>query len=369
MKTAWIDLRNLGADDQKRLISTAAKAGIDGIIFESPLPESSGSEAPRKVFFPHEGNNTLEHVAADVIVSRINDGNFSLLDNGHPDGNTDRALFVDVKDSKTLRIACDAVRLGWITVISFQDPTKIPLEIVLASADNPEARVITFVRDIQEARVVMSVLESGPHGVIMPARSQEEIHALAEVCNATTQKLAMEEMEVKQIRHIGAGERVCVDTCSRLFEDEGLLVGSFSNGLLLCCSETHPLPYMPTRPFRINAGALQSYVLAGPNRTNYLSELSAGSEVLAVNTKGEARTVVVGRAKIERRPLLLIEAEAPSGRRATLAVQDDWHVRVLGPGNSVLNVTELAPGTRVLGHLTAQARHVGLPVNEFCIEQ
>jgi len=33
-------------------------------------------------------------------------------------------------------------------------------------------------------------------------------------------------------------------------------VGAFGGGFLLCCSETHPLPYMPTRPFRVNAGAV-----------------------------------------------------------------------------------------------------------------
>ena len=38
-----------------------------------------------------------------------------------------------------------------------------------------------------------------------------------------------------------------------------VLVGSFGGGFLLCCSETHPLPYMPTRPFRVNAGAVSSY--------------------------------------------------------------------------------------------------------------
>jgi 3-amino-4-hydroxybenzoic acid synthase len=29
---------------------------------------------------------------------------------------------------------------------------------------------------------------------------------------------------------------------------------------------------MPTRPFRVNAGAVSSYILSSPDRTNYLSE-------------------------------------------------------------------------------------------------
>ena len=51
------------------------------------------------------------------------------------------------------------------------------------------------------------------------------------------------------------GERACVDTTTHFRRDEGILVGSHSKGMVLCVSETHPLPYMPTRPFRVNASS------------------------------------------------------------------------------------------------------------------
>ncbi|MEK8174123.1 3-dehydroquinate synthase II [Streptomyces sp. M19] len=146
----------------------------------------------------------------------------------------------------------------------------------------------------------------------------------------------------------------------------GILVGSYSTGFILCCSETHPLPYMPTRPFRVNAGALHSYVLGPENRTNYLSELRSGSTTLAVNAEGRTRRVVVGRAKLESRPLLTITARSAEGVVVSLTVQDDWHVRVLGPGGKVLNVTELRQGDELLGHLATDQRHVGYPIGEFC---
>jgi 3-amino-4-hydroxybenzoic acid synthase len=59
---------------------------------------------------------------------------------------------------------------------------------------------------------------------------------------------------------------------------------------------------------------------------------------------------------------------APNGQVVNLIVQDDWHVRVLGPGGVVLNTTELAPGTKVLGYLPTEQRHVGYPIDEFCLE-
>ena len=86
------------------------------------------------------------------------------------------------------------------------------------------------------------------------------------------------------------GERACVDTCTYLRPDEGILVGSHSKGMILCVSETHPLPYMPTRPFRVNAGAVMSYTLADGERTQ-LPERAArpASTVLAVDADGRTR--------------------------------------------------------------------------------
>jgi 3-amino-4-hydroxybenzoic acid synthase len=125
---------------------------------------------------------------------------------------------------------------------------------------------------------------------------------------------------------------------------------------------------MPTRPFRVNAGALHSYVLGPDNRTNYLSELHSGSTVLAVNSEGRTRRVVVGRSKLESRPLLSITAHSVDGIEVSLTVQDDWHVRLLGPGGKVRNVTELQQGDELLGYLATDQRHVGIPIGEFCKE-
>ena len=64
----------------------------------------------------------------------------------------------------------------------------------------------------------------------------------------------------------------------------------------------------------------------------------------------------------------MITAHAVNGPTVSLTVQDDWHVRVLGPGGKVRNVTELAAGDELLGHLATDQRHVGYPIGEFCRE-
>ena len=58
------------------------------------------------------------------------------------------------------------------------------------------------------------------------------------------------------------GDRGCIDTTSIMTKDEGMIVGSTSAGGILVCSETHYLPYMELRPFRVNAGGVHSYVLS-----------------------------------------------------------------------------------------------------------
>ncbi len=216
--------------------------------------------------------------------------------------------------------------------------------------------------------MVFGVLERGSDGVLL-AGGVGAAAALRAAARDDEENVELAELRVTRISRVGMGERVCVDTCANLDQDEGLLVGSYARGLVLCVSETHPLPYMPTRPFRVNAGALHSYTLAPGGRTRYLSELGSGSQVLAVTAKGAGRPVTVGRVKIESRPLLAIDADGPAGEHVNLIVQDDWHVRVLGPGAAVRNVTELGPGDLLLGHLPASARHVGYPIDEFCVEQ
>ncbi|MFI7294966.1 3-dehydroquinate synthase II family protein [Streptomyces sp. NPDC050121] len=278
------------------------------------------------------------------------------------------AGFIGVRDDRTLRLSCSGAMALPYTVIHFADPTKIPLEIVLAAAESAEGKLVTVVDGLEEAAIVFDVLERGSDGILFTPRSADDVFALARLLEATTPQLELSTLTVESIRHVGLGDRVCVDTCSHFEEDEGILVGSYSSGFVLCCSETHPLPYMPTRPFRVNAGALHSYTLGPDNRTNYLSEVGSGSALLAVGADGRTRRVVVGRAKLESRPLLEIRTQAEDGRLVSLTVQDDWHVRVLGPGGKVLNVTELQAGDELLGYLAADKRHVGLPIGEFCKE-
>jgi 3-amino-4-hydroxybenzoic acid synthase len=366
-KLTWLDVRTAGAAKAAHC-AEAIHQRVDAVVADDvadlrPLPPTI-----TRVLMP-AGDELPDDVApADiVIVDEARHGRAEELARRLP--GVEFGRWVRVSDADSLDRACRCARTMPWSVLSFTDPTRIPLEIVLAAAADAVGSVITVAVDPDEARVVFGVLERGSDGVMMAPTELGDAARLRAAATDHPGNLPLVELEVVATTRVGMGERACVDTCTYLRPDEGILVGSRSTGLVLCVSETHPLPYMPTRPFRVNAGAVMSYTLAADDRTRYLSELCAGSTVLAVDAKGETRPVTVGRVKIETRPLLSVDLVSADGRAVNLILQDDWHVRVLGPGGAVLNSTALRPGDLVLGLVPTRPRHVGYPIDELCYEQ
>ncbi len=249
-------------------------------------------------------------------------------------------------------------------ILTFRDPTNIPLELVLATTQGMDCAVVKRVETATDGISSAMTMECGADAVALLSNDVREIEALEKEFTASrTSDLALVPARVTGLRQAGMGDRVCIDCTSELFSDEGMLIGSTSTGGLMLCSETHYLPYMELRPFRVNAGALHHYVWGPDNRTWYLSELRAGMEVLAVSAGGRARTVTVGRLKIERRPLLMIEAEA-EGESLNCFIQDDWHVRLMGVGGAICPSREIALGDELLAYRDRPGRHVGIAIDE-----
>jgi 3-amino-4-hydroxybenzoic acid synthase len=130
---------------------------------------------------------------------------------------------------------------------------------------------------------------------------------------------------------------------------------------------------MTLREFRVNAGGVHSYVWGPSNVAGYLSEMRSGSRVLAVDVDGRTRVVTVGRVKIERRPLLLIQARVEQDDRPDsfikTFVQNDWHVRIMGADHKVRNSTLVRPGERLLAYRDEPGRHTGIRVAETIVEK
>ncbi len=368
MKLCWLDVRSVADEVKGAILQEATHQRVDGIVTSDSADLANLPPTVTKVLFPHGQPLPTDLEGLDVVIVQPEmHGAPAELTLRHPEVRFGE--FVEVVDASTLERACAAARRDAYSLLLFRDPTKIPLEIVIAAAAGSAGTIITVAADVEEAEIIFGVLELGSDGVMMAPTVVGDATSLKAASAISSPDIELVELDVTRTTHVGMGERACVDTCTYFREDEGILVGSHSKGMILCVSETHPLPYMPTRPFRVNAGAIHSYTLGQHDRTNYLSELHSGSKVMAVDVKGRTRIVTVGRVKIETRPLISIDAVAPDGTAVNLILQDDWHVRVLGPGAAVLNSTELAAGDKVLGYLPSADRHVGYPIEEFCLER
>jgi 3-dehydroquinate synthase II len=248
----------------------------------------------------------------------------------------------------------------------------IPLENLIGEFRRRHRRLYAFMKSESDIKLAFSILEKGVDGVVIPYSSLGASKELvAKVTSAAGQsKLTLLKAAIKGIVDVGNGERVCIDTASQLGLGEGMLIGSMASFFFLVHSETVPTEYIPTRPFRVNAGALHSYILGADGKTRYLSELQAGDKVQLVDKSGARRDATVGRIKMERRPLVMIRAEC-DGQEGTAMLQNAETIRLVRPDGTPLAITDAKVGDEVLVHIASQAkgRHFGGEVDEFVVER
>lgn len=242
----------------------------------------------------------------------------------------------------------------------------IPLENLIAQCSSKNIRLIAVVQSTSEAKLFLQTLENGVDGLLISSHGQSlsEFQALI---SAGSARFDLQSAEVISVSAAGMGDRVCVDTCSLLDPGEGMLVGSQSSVFFLVHSESLETKYVNARPFRVNAGPVHSYLPLPGGKTGYLSELSAGAEVLAVRKDGSARTVTVGRVKIERRPLLIVRALA-EGTECSIILQNAETVNLCTP-DGAKPVTSVRKGDKVLVHKEEGGRHFGMKVRETIHER
>jgi 3-dehydroquinate synthase II len=133
-------------------------------------------------------------------------------------------------------------------------------------------------------------------------------------------------------------------------------------------AETLENPYVAPRPFRVNAGAVHAYIMLPDGKTAYLSDLVIGGQVLVADARGTAHPVIIGRTKIERRPLLLVEAVTGTAK-VSLVLQNAETIRLVKEDGSAISVVSLAVGDTVLGSILEGGRHFGMAVKETILEK
>lgn len=252
-------------------------------------------------------------------------------------------------------------------LIAANDWKVIPLENLIAEFQRSTTKIIAGAKSPDEAKLFAETLEVGVDGIAIETTDPENVREFSKLTSGGGQQLKLTAVKVTKVVPVGTGDRVCIDTCSLLRVGEGMLLGSQSNCLFLIHSESLESQYVAARPFRVNAGPVHAYVLCADGRTKYLSEVKAGDELVAVDSSGASRNVVVGRAKVEVRPLLLVEVDTPS-RRHTIILQNAETIRLCTPNGSV-SVTELKEGDEILVKLEQGGRHFGHAIEETITER
>jgi 3-dehydroquinate synthase II len=254
-----------------------------------------------------------------------------------------------------------------LVIIEATDWKIIPLENIIARLHKSGTKIYTTANSVDEVRTMFSVLELGTDGVIFTTNDENQVSKLGSFLENVN--FPLQAARIVEIKDVGPGERVCIDTASMLKTGEGLLVGSKANFLFLIHNESVGSSFTSPRPFRVNAGAVYCYTLLPDGKTKYLSEVESGAEVLVVNKEGVSRQVVVGRSKIETRPLRLIKAEI-NGELGSIILQNAETIRVVTKEGSLVSVTDLKVGNEILAHILRQAgRHFGMEVDEYILEK
>jgi len=258
-----------------------------------------------------------------------------------------------------------AVPANKTLVLKMLDWTIIPIENLLARRGK---NIIVQVENSDQARLMVEILEKGVDGVLLNTTDINEIKKCAEIIQGISGKIPLLTATITVTKQLGMGDRACLDTCTQMTLGQGMLVGNTASGFFLVHSESIDNPYVASRPFRVNAGAVHAYTLAPGSKTKYLADLKAGDEVLLVDFHGKTQTAYLGRNKIEKRPMMLVEAEA-EGLPVSLILQNAETIRLVSPEGKAISATTLAPGDKVLVHLEKAGRHFGMQVDETLVER
>jgi 3-dehydroquinate synthase II len=278
-------------------------------------------------------------------------------------------VFVDIAGKQDEDKAA-GIAPGKIVVLRMLDWTIIPIENLLARRGK---NIIVQVSNSTQAKLMVEILEKGVDGVLLSTTDVNEIKKTAEVLQGIGDKIELVTATITGVKQLGMGDRACLDTCTQMSLGEGMLVGNTASGFFLVHSESIENPYVAARPFRVNAGAVHAYTLSPGGGTKYLADLKAGDEVLIVDFKGKGQVAYLGRNKIEKRPMMLVEAQA-EGVAITLVMQNAETIRLVNPEGQPISITSLKTGDKVLAHVEkggplGAGRHFGMKVEETLIER
>src|SRR4030066_100784 len=141
-----------------------------------------------------------------------------------------------VDDEKKAVLAADL--LADYIILECPDWKIIPLENLIAKTRG-KTKLLAEVTSSKDARLALETLELGADGVVLKPANCDDLQQTAKIIAKENSEIPLVPVKVVEIKQIGIGSRVCVDTCEMLKPGEGILVGCQSCGLFLLEAEVH----------------------------------------------------------------------------------------------------------------------------------
>ena len=264
----------------------------------------------------------------------------------------------------------------WI-MITADDWKMIPLENLVAAAQNTPTKIAARMDSTEQLLGAAYALGCGVDALIIRdlneslnvANSIKKEKLSSDKILINSNQISINEVELIEIEPVGNADRVCIDLVNIMNEGDGIFVGSSSKSMLLMHSETIESEFVPTRPFRVNAGAVHAYTLLEDGSTKYLSELKAGEKILVSNAKGKTYSSTIGRLKIEPRPMLMLKWRDENNNQSQSFVQQAETVRVVDNFGEAKSVTKLLKGEHLLARIESGGRHIGKEIRTVVEER
>lgn len=331
-KIFWVRLPSF----QRDLITTALESGAEALVLPKGCCKQVHELGRITVIAPEDGDLCLGKDVKEVTITQKSD---------------------------EAKVVAEQGKIP--VIIQNKDWTVIPLENLISKTTN----LIQTVQSFEQAKLALTTMEVGATGIVLETERASVIKKVGELVRDTgNEKLKLCLAKIESTEPVGVADRVCVDTTGILQPGQGILAGDASNGFFLVYNENVASPYCDPRPFRVNVGAVHAYVRLPENKTGYLAELTAGSQVLICDQKGNTFPLAVGRAKIEKRPMLLIKARVGE-RVVSLVMQNAETIRLTLATGKPISITKLQPGDEVLAYLEEGGRHFGVQVKETITEK
>ena len=330
MKKLWVNVVKW----DKKIVTTALESNADALL----IPKGFTKRVKELGLIKTVSEDGDLKIGRDVVIVSIN-------------SKEDEKLALKESKSK-------------IVVIKTKDWRIIPLENLIAQTKG----LIAEVKNANEAKTALEILEKGVDGVLLTTTDLSEIKKTAALIKKSSENISLVKAKIINIKAVGTGDRVCIDTCTNMKIGQGMLVGDSSSGMFLVHSESVENPYVEQRPFRVNASAVHAYIKVSDGKTKYLSELKTGTETLIVDSEGNTEIAIVGRTKIEKRPLMMLEADA-NGKKISLILQNAETIRLVKPNGKPISIVKLKKGDEVLAYTEEAGRHFGMKIKETITEK